>query len=43
MFDGGGEGVAGLNLRPRCRFFQNRADLHESLSDAESALGAMRA
>ena len=39
----GGEGVAGLNLRPRCRFFQNLADLHEALGDAESALAAMRA
>ncbi len=38
-----GEGTVGLNLRPRCRFFQTLADLHEALGDAAAALAAMRA
>ncbi|MCO5125199.1 MAG: diguanylate cyclase [Rhizobacter sp.] len=38
-----GGGTVGLNLRPRIRFFQTLADLHEALGDAKSALAAMRA
>ena len=38
----GGDGAVGLNLRPRCRYFQTLADLHEALGDPASALAAMR-
>ena len=38
----GGEGVSGLNLRLRCRYFMLLASVHEALDDPAAALAAMR-